>query len=115
MEQKKEQLRARATEGDSEKPLVLICKPVAWRMGDLTRFRASEAGLGDLMNSLPPGMLLRAGMFAIQGGETELWLRIQQLEPLGILWTWFSNHFQGLRVLFGRVVGSAALRFEQVM
>ncbi|CAK9006216.1 unnamed protein product [Durusdinium trenchii] len=37
VEQKKEQLRARASEGDTDKPLVLICKP---------------AGLGDLMNSL---------------------------------------------------------------
>ena len=35
VEHKKEQLRARATEHESEKPLVLICKPVAWRMGDL--------------------------------------------------------------------------------
>lgn len=37
VEAKKEQLRTRATEGDSEKPLVLICKP---------------SGLSDLMNSL---------------------------------------------------------------
>jgi len=37
VESKREQLRMRATEGDTEKPLVLICKP---------------SGLGDLMNSM---------------------------------------------------------------
>eukprot|EP00913_Durusdinium_trenchii_P032951 g30847.t1 len=67
VEQKKEQLRARASEGDTDKPLVLICKP---------------AGLGDLMNSLMLGtVLLRSFVSRARGAmHPSTQLRIQQLE-----------------------------------